>query len=314
MIPLYNKEREIGRAIQSVLSQEVRPRELIVVDDGSTDGSAGVVSAVRAPMVRLVSQANKGVSAARNRGVAEAVCGAVAFLDADDEWRPGFIGAVMDLRGRCPDAGMWATAFDLGRGGRHECMRTRWKGVPAAAEGGIIPDFFRSSMKMPPFCASSFCVPVGVFGSVGGFPEGVALGEDMVLWVRIALRYQIAYSPSAQAVYHKDASNRAMDRHRYGGRDTLLARVMEDALETGTLPPGLRRSARLFLAQHLLEVARHAGDRGDGELARRLLREVLLRHRAFPLRCLRRWIRSYRAQAGAGQRPGTDGGPVPPRP
>ena len=99
---MYNKKDEIGATLASVLAQDVAPAEVIVVDDGSTDGSPDIVRAFGSPLVRLVVQENAGVSAARNRGVAEARGRYVAFLDGDDRWEPGFIGKVSELIGLCP--------------------------------------------------------------------------------------------------------------------------------------------------------------------------------------------------------------------
>ena len=80
VIPLYNKAAEIARALNSVLGQSLLPREVIVVDDGSTDGSGAIVEGFASPLVRLVRQENQGVSAARNRGIREAKSRWVALL------------------------------------------------------------------------------------------------------------------------------------------------------------------------------------------------------------------------------------------
>jgi glycosyltransferase involved in cell wall biosynthesis len=294
VIPLFNKEREVVRTLRSVLAQTVPAGEVVVVDDGSTDGGAEAVRALDDRRVRVISQENRGVSVARNRGVVESSGDAIAFLDADDEWKPEFLETVLSLRSRFPDAGMWATAFELIYTGDDVPKRVRCTGVPRCEEGGLIPDFFRSALKVPPVCASGFMVSREVCNDVGGFPSGVALGEDRVLWVRIALKYSVAWSPLVQVVYHKDASNRAMNRQSYANGDTELSRVLRRVLN-GDLPSRLPlRSVRLLLAQHLLEVARHAVNRGDGVAARDLLREVWFCHHAFPVRCLRRWLRSYR--------------------
>ena len=93
VIPLYNKASTIYTTLISVLAQSVRPREVIVIDDGSTDGSAEIVEQmiVEEPYVRLVRQANAGVSAARNRAIEMAHGEWVALLDGDDIWSPEYL-------------------------------------------------------------------------------------------------------------------------------------------------------------------------------------------------------------------------------
>ena len=97
VVPLYNKEPYIGRALDSILAQTLAEIEVIVVDDGSTDGGAGVVSARRDPRVRLIRQDNAGPGAARNRGVREARADLVGWLDADDSWEPGYLAESVRL-------------------------------------------------------------------------------------------------------------------------------------------------------------------------------------------------------------------------
>ena len=87
VIPLYNKERYIERAVYSVLSQTFQLFEIVIVNDGSTDGSVSVIERMNNPLIRLIHQKNGGVSAARNRGIEEARFEYIAFLDADDEWK-----------------------------------------------------------------------------------------------------------------------------------------------------------------------------------------------------------------------------------
>ena len=91
VIPLYNKGREIARTLGGVAAQTYTPLEVIVVDDGSTDDSARVVEGLDLPGVRLIRQPNGGVSAARNRGIAEAKGDYIALLDADDYWKPEYL-------------------------------------------------------------------------------------------------------------------------------------------------------------------------------------------------------------------------------
>ena len=93
VIPTFNRERLIGRAIESVLAQSVRPSEIIVVDDGSTDSTEDIVAGYAG--VRYVAQTNGGPALARNRGVAEASTNWIAWLDSDDFWLPGHIERIM---------------------------------------------------------------------------------------------------------------------------------------------------------------------------------------------------------------------------
>jgi len=110
IIPLYNKESHIQRAIKSVLAQTYPHFELIIVDDGSTDGSFETASDIQDARIRIIRQENRGVSAARNRGVAEAKYDWVAFLDGDDEWLPDFLMQMYKLCNDFPGYGIYGSA------------------------------------------------------------------------------------------------------------------------------------------------------------------------------------------------------------
>jgi glycosyltransferase involved in cell wall biosynthesis len=103
VVPAYNAERFIGQGLKSILSQTLPVAEVLVVDDGSTDGTAGVVSRFGGP-VRLLHQPNAGVSTARNRGLQEAAGRFVAFCDADDLWLPSKLEKQMEALTANPSA------------------------------------------------------------------------------------------------------------------------------------------------------------------------------------------------------------------
>lgn len=202
VIPLYNKEREIEGTLRSVLAQTPLPDEILVVDDGSTDRSAEVVRGVASPRVRLITQPNAGVSAARNRGIAEARGEYIALLDADDQWEPGFLAEIVAMIDEFPGCGLYCTGFRVvGDDGAYP--------APGLQQRGVVENFFRDSAHRYIAIPSVSCIPRRVFDTVGGFPEGMKIGEDLYVWILIARRYAVCYSPALLVRYSRVASNRS---------------------------------------------------------------------------------------------------------
>lgn len=116
VIPLYNKESLIRRTLKSVAAGDTEDCEIVVVDDGSTDGSAAAALAAAQEFglenFRIVTQRNGGVAKARNRGIAEAKGEYVAFIDADDEWKPDHITTLKQLVNDYPSCAVFATGYD----------------------------------------------------------------------------------------------------------------------------------------------------------------------------------------------------------
>ncbi|MFA6873908.1 MAG: glycosyltransferase family A protein, partial [Bacteroidaceae bacterium] len=111
IIPLYNKERYIKRAICSVLNQSFGNFEIVVINDGSTDNSASIVESIDDTRIKLINQKNTGVSAARNKGIAESKYDFIAFLDADDEWKENHLAIIASLIEKYPLCGVFATSY-----------------------------------------------------------------------------------------------------------------------------------------------------------------------------------------------------------
>ena len=168
VIPLYNKQLEIGAAVRSALAQTRPPQEIIVVDDGSTDGGAEIVRAIGSPLVRLVRQSNAGVCAARNRGIAESTGEYIALLDADDAWEPGFLAEIAAMIREFPGCGLYCTAFSIiSHDGTYP--------APTPSERGVVANFFRESAHRYIAIPSASCIPRRVFDTVGLFPEGMKI-------------------------------------------------------------------------------------------------------------------------------------------
>lgn len=189
IIPLYNKEREIGDTLRSVLAQTLPPAEIVVVDDGSTDRSAEIVRGIRSPLVKLVTQPNAG----RMRGPQprhRRIDGDyIALLDADDTWEPGFLEEIAAMIAEFPGCGVYSTAFNI-----------------VSHDGVSRPAPLRSAAWSPTSSATRRTgtsrsrrpaqYPRAVFEAVGGFPEGMKIGGDMYMWIKIARRYAVCFSPS----------------------------------------------------------------------------------------------------------------------
>ena len=170
IIPLYNKEREIGDTLRSVLAQTLPPAEIVVVDDGSTDRSAEIVRGIRSPLVKLVTQPNAGECAARNRAIAESTGDYIALLDADDTWEPGFLEEIAAMIAEFPGCGVYSTAFNIVSHDGRFPART-------PSERGVVANFFRDSAHRYISIPSASAVPRAVFEAVGGFPEGMKIGD-----------------------------------------------------------------------------------------------------------------------------------------
>lgn len=201
IIPLYNKEDGIANALRSVLAQTYQDFEIVVVDDGSTDGSVAVVETFDDPRIRLIRQANAGVSAARNRGIEEAKGEYVAFLDADDEWMPGFLAEIVTLQKEFPECKAQATNYVFNSCGVKS--PTILRKLPFKGERGILTNYFEvASCSHPPVCSICVCIERTLLQEIGGFPVGIKSGEDLLTWARIAARTQWAYSRNAFSVFN----------------------------------------------------------------------------------------------------------------
>lgn len=208
VIPLYNKQSYVKETIESALAQTFEDFEIVVVNDGSTDESAEVVSAIKDDRIRLIHQDNAGVSVARNRGIKEANAKYVAFLDADDLWLPGFLQTIYKLIQKCPDAGLYATSY-MKEDSQGNSKPINIQGLPSKDYIGIIPNYFMSVVQGDNLVwTSATCIPKAIFvGNDIWFPAGEKYGEDRYVWARVALQFEVAYNTKACAIYRTQAEN-----------------------------------------------------------------------------------------------------------
>lgn len=200
VIPLYNKESYISRAVQSVLDQDYTNFELIIVNDGSTDNSMDVVSKIKDNRIRIIEQKNGGVSSARNTGIINASNNFIAFLDADDYWMKDFLFRINELIIKFPKAGLYATSLII-----QEAKRKRILRFHCMCSSFIINNYCKNANNL--ITSSSVCIRKSVFNDVGFFPVNVKRGEDLDTWLRIACRFDIAYYNRPKVIYFLETMN-----------------------------------------------------------------------------------------------------------
>lgn len=204
VIPLYNKEKQIAHTLQSVFNQTFQNFEVVIVDDGSTDGSVAEVEKLSDSRIRLIHQKNAGVAAARNRGIEEAKSDLIAFLDADDEWKPEYLATQYYLSQKYPDCNVFACNYEF-RDAEGKVTPTIIRKLPFTSDDGILTNYFEvASCSHPPLWTSAVMVKKQAIQKIGGFPVGIKSGEDLLTWARLAVNVKIAYSRTPLAVFIRD--------------------------------------------------------------------------------------------------------------
>jgi len=272
VIPLYNKAPHITRAMDSVLAQTVQPKEIIVVDDGSTDGSGEVVKNYIDPRIILVPQENQGEGAARNRGIVEAKEDLIAFLDADDAWKPKFLEMICHLRENYPNAGAYGTAYEIITPAGIK-MIPKFNFLLDGLKEGVIENYIRKILDnmIDPIHPSSVAIPTSTFLKVGYFPVGEQLGVDTDTWLRIALKYPIAWSNDYLAVYCQNAQQRILG-FLFPTREMAVSRTARKAIKSGLIPPEQVDDLIEYASFFQLEVAKNCLMAGKRETALEMLK------------------------------------------
>ena len=209
VIPTYNRRQTIGRSIDSVLNQTLFPSEIIVVDDGSTDGTSDYIQS-NFPSIRLLQQPNKGVSSARNKGIRYTDANWISLLDSDDEWFPQKLEKQVMTLSQSPDIKFCHTEEIWIRNGvRVNQMKKHQK------YGGHI---FYKCLDMCRISPSSVLFHQSILDDVGYFDKDLKVCEDYDLWLRITAKFPVLYIDESLI-------------KKYGGHEDQLSRV-KDGIES----------------------------------------------------------------------------------
>lgn len=201
IIPLFNKRDYIVRALRSVHYQSYQNWEMIIINDGSTDGSDVVAQQYLEwsfcnldNRAFMVSQPNLGVASARNCGITMSNGNIIAFLDADDEWLPFHLEEICYLASRYPSSGFFATAF---KRLRRSCNSRN----PFYVSGSY---FYLRSRGVAQIITSGVAVRTQTIKDIGGFDEALRISEDVDLYNRLSLLGPISFSSRQSVCYHDD--------------------------------------------------------------------------------------------------------------
>lgn len=249
VIPLYNQADSIRRTIDSVLRQDCGDFEVVVVDDGSTDGGGEVIASLEDPRICFVTQENQGVSAARNRGVEESHGSIIAFLDADDEWYDDYLITIAALHERFPECNVYATSYCMrDDDGREQSPLMRL--FPSLTAPFIFKNYFEAaSVSTPPIWTGCVAVRKAAFEQLGGFPVGLASGEDLITWARLYCGFDVAYDPSPKGIYCKGSLSWRHDKRAPESTDFVgqgLVELLKNSQISDHKKVGLRRYIGLW--------------------------------------------------------------------
>jgi glycosyltransferase involved in cell wall biosynthesis len=228
IIPLYNKADYIEKSIGSVFAQTYEEFELIVVNDGSTDDSLKNLRfriydlKLSEEKIKIIDQLNQGVSIARNNGVKVSKYDFIAFLDADDWWEPTYLEEMKQLIEAYPEAGIWGSNYFIVKNGY---KRIAPIGVTKNFKKGIINYFSVYSRTLcMPLWAGAVILKKTIFENEKGFKPNLKLGEDFDLWVRVTMKYPVAFVNKPLAYYNQDVelANRAIGEKLYEPSEHML--------------------------------------------------------------------------------------------
>jgi glycosyltransferase involved in cell wall biosynthesis len=209
VIPLYNKANYIQNCLESVLKQTHEDFEVILVNDGSTDGSETVVQRFQDSRIRLVHQENKGASAARNKGISLAKHEWIALIDADDYWYPNHLEELQNTIEQFPKADVICNNYEILL--EKDYVKHPTFSIEYPLKAQYIKDYFKGSLIDPIAWTSALSFTSSIFKKVGEFDTNIKSGQDIDLMVKFGLAATLAFNPKVTMRYHRKTENNLSD-------------------------------------------------------------------------------------------------------
>ncbi len=270
LIPCYNAERTIQETISSVLAQTFTDFELLVINDGSTDGTMSVLEQITDDRLKVVSFENSGPQKSRNRGIEKARGKYITFIDADDLWTSDKLASQLQALQNTPEAAVaysWTDFIDENSNFLKHSRHIEMAGD--VYEQLLIDDFIASG--------SNPLIKAEAIRAVGGFDENTLAGQDWDMWLMLAEKFQFVAVPKVQILYRKSCSSKTwsdnirrqakghiqvMNKHLSNRKNLILKKsiyfagryryLLFHCLDQGRLTPDNGVLALRFFAQALV--------------------------------------------------------------
>ena len=251
IIPTFNRAHLLPRAVDSILSQTLPPHSVIIVDDGSTDGTEKLIKK-NYPEIKYLKQDNLGVSAARNAGITATSCEWLAFLDSDDEWLPEKLARQIEVLNLAPAMKIChSDEIWIRNGKRVNPLKKHSK------SGGWM---FKKALPICCISPSSAMIHRSVFDNVGLFEESLPACEDYDLWLRVTSSYPVLYISEKLVVKHGGHQNQLSEK--YWGMDRFRIQALENIILSGNLSDENLNDAKQMLQEKTKIFSNGARKRG----------------------------------------------------
>ncbi len=260
VIPLYNKEQYIKNTIESVLNQNFKDFEIIIVDDGSTDRSLEIAKQYKQENIKIISQKNQGVAVARNKGVELATGELIAFIDADDIWLSNHLSEINTLCQNFPEEKIFATAYYLKIKNKQYPVVHNFKDKYT-----LLKPYYRYDQGHTLFYISNFAIKKSIFEKSKGFKPGID-GEDTEFFIRIGQKQALGYSKEITMIHLKEAENSLFNRYKLEKKIKLLDFFKNDEQNDPDL--------KAYLDKHRFAWIMEASMNGKHDIAQRLKKDL----------------------------------------
>ena len=252
IVPTYNRAHQLPRTLDSILCQSCSPKEIIVVDDGSTDETLALMTS-EYPEIVFIQQQNTGVSSARNVGIKRASGDWIAFLDSDDEWLPEKLEIQMKALYENPEIKICHTNEIWIRNGKRVNPKKKHEKF-----GGWI---FQKCLPLCCISPSSVIIHKSIFKEIGLFDYSLPVCEDYDLWLRITARNPVLYIEEPFLIKyggHEDQLSK-----KYWGMDRFRIKSLEKIISSRVLSELDENAAKKMLVEKIYIFIQGAQKRGN---------------------------------------------------